>query len=44
MGPRIDHVTLKVELRETLVGYAFTEMKGWLNALIAFQAFTTPQP
>src|SRR5207237_5869535 len=43
-GPRIDQVTPNVELRETLVGYAFTEMNGWLNALIAFQAFTTPQP
>src|SRR5438552_9236984 len=43
-GPRIDHVTPKVELRETLVGYAFTEMNGCLSALIAFQAFTTPQP
>ena len=37
-------MTPNVELRETLVGYAFTEMNGWLNALIAFQAFTTPQP
>src|SRR5437660_7121449 len=43
-GPRIDHVTPKVELRETLGGWAFTERNGWRNALIAVQAFTTPQP
>jgi len=44
VGPRIDQVTPNVELLETDRGNEFTEMNGWLRALIAFQTFTTPQP
>ena len=44
VGPRIDHDTPNVELLETDRGNEFTEMNGWLRALIAFQTFTTPQP
>src|SRR6266487_2485232 len=43
-GPRIRHVIPKIELLDTDVGYDVREMNGWLSALIAFQAFTTPQP
>ena len=43
-GPRIDQLTPNEELRETLAGGALTEMNGLFNALMAFHAFTTPQP
>src|SRR3989442_14508821 len=44
VGPRIDQVTPNVELLETEEGYEFTEMNGWLRALIAFKTFTRPLP
>jgi len=36
IGPRIDQVTPNVELLDTCFGGEFTEMNGWLRALIAF--------